>query len=258
MLEWYYKGQGEPVGPLTPSEIRKHALEGKITHTCQVRQGPESRWVRAEKVRGLFDSVLKPSLPEEKEKPFPSEMATQPNRGSLVPSSETRPGLTPLPPPALLGLAGVGILALVLIIVAVVSRSFSPTTRLDPGWTAFGGGRDGSFKRLATEKETRLKQLLNKNTQHGRTEVRNFRPSTQGDNGTIEFGSYSEVDGSSAGLGILRDEIGYKATYAYRNGRWEYLSSERQLWDAQAIPLGWTSTDMSRNETDLEILRVLK
>jgi hypothetical protein len=121
-----------------------------------------------------------------------------------------------------------------------------------------GGDQENSFKKLAAEKETRLKQLLDKNTQHGKTACRNFRSSVQGENGTIEFGSYNEVDGSSAGLGIIRVEIGWRAKYAYKNDKWGYVSSERQVWDGQYQPHGWSSGDTSRNETDIEILRVLK
>ncbi len=80
-----------------------------------------------------------------------------------------------------------------------------------------GDNRDSSFKNLASEKEASLKRLLDKTTQHGKSACRNFRSSVQGDDGTIEFSSYNEVDGSTAGLGIIRVDIGWKAKYAYKN-----------------------------------------
>lgn len=120
------------------------------------------------------------------------------------------------------------------------------------------GSQEASFKNLASEKETGLKRVFDKTTQHGKTACRNFQSSVQGDIGTIDFGAYIEVDGSSAGLGVIRVEIGWKAKYGYKNGKWDYVSSERQVWDGQLQPQGWSSGDTRREETDIEILRVLK
>ena len=52
---WYYKLMGEEFGPLTSSELRQHAADGKLTRDVYIRRNNDDRWVSAESVRGLFD-----------------------------------------------------------------------------------------------------------------------------------------------------------------------------------------------------------
>ncbi len=55
-VEWYYKLMGQIVGPLSSSELRQHALDGKLTADTHVRRASDNdHWVSANKVKGLFD-----------------------------------------------------------------------------------------------------------------------------------------------------------------------------------------------------------
>jgi hypothetical protein len=121
-----------------------------------------------------------------------------------------------------------------------------------------GKSKDGLFKRLVTEKEANLKQLLDKTGQHERTACRDLRSSVEGDTGFMEFNYFNEIDGSSAGFGFLRTNIGWKARYNFKDGKWMYDSSERQVWDLNGQFLGWVPGDGGQNEITIEILRVLK
>ena len=54
--DWYYKVNNVETGPLSSTELRRHAAEGNVPHDSFVRQGAEGRWVAAPKVKGLFTS----------------------------------------------------------------------------------------------------------------------------------------------------------------------------------------------------------
>jgi hypothetical protein len=53
--QWYYRAEGQTVGPVSSSELRRLALEGRITRDTRVRKGSDGEWVPAERVNGLFD-----------------------------------------------------------------------------------------------------------------------------------------------------------------------------------------------------------
>lgn len=130
---------------------------------------------------------------------------------------------------------------LVITIIVGCSEPRNATGNSNPvATTVAGGNRESSFKKLAAEKETRLRQLV---------DCRNLRSSVQGDSGTIQFGSF---------LRSINIEVGWQAKYGYRNGKWEYISSERQVWDELLRPVGWDPGDTSGNDTDIEIVRILK
>ena len=54
--EWYYQLMGIVVGPLSASEFRQHAQDGKITPESYVCKGKDTKWVSADRVKGLFCS----------------------------------------------------------------------------------------------------------------------------------------------------------------------------------------------------------
>lgn len=60
---WYYKLMGDDIGPLSGADLRRHALDGKLTPDAYVRRGDSDRWVSADKVKGLFDPPSSPLPP---------------------------------------------------------------------------------------------------------------------------------------------------------------------------------------------------
>jgi hypothetical protein len=149
---------------------------------------------------------------------------------------------------------------LVLLAVAVVCVVAWRTSTPSPNAAVpalFSPSAETSFGSFAADKESRLKRLLDKADQHGRASFERFHFQHQGQEGTIEFVHYLELDGTRAGLGLIQAEIGWKVRYALRAGAWQYVSSERQVWDMLGQYQGWVQGDHSRNETDVEILHIL-
>ena len=56
-LEWYCKIMGDEWGPMSAQELVAVARHGRLTRNDTVRKGPQGTWVRAERVRGLFESA---------------------------------------------------------------------------------------------------------------------------------------------------------------------------------------------------------
>jgi len=54
--EWSYKFMGETVGPLSPSELRDHAIDGRVQPDSLVTRDGTDDWVSADRIKGLFDS----------------------------------------------------------------------------------------------------------------------------------------------------------------------------------------------------------
>ncbi len=56
--QWFYQVMGEPVGPISGAELETLAHRGAIQPDTPVRKSPMTEWVPAERVRGLFASVV--------------------------------------------------------------------------------------------------------------------------------------------------------------------------------------------------------
>jgi hypothetical protein len=54
--EWFYKFMGETVGPLSTSEFREHAADGRVQPDSLVTRDGTDDWVSADRIKGLFDS----------------------------------------------------------------------------------------------------------------------------------------------------------------------------------------------------------
>jgi hypothetical protein len=52
--DWFVQHGGKQYGPMSPSNLKKLAADGKITPATQVRMGETGAWVSASKVQGLF------------------------------------------------------------------------------------------------------------------------------------------------------------------------------------------------------------
>lgn len=95
--EWFYQVKGQPSGPVDSRELRRLAEAGIVRPGTLVRQGDSGRWVRAERVRGLF----------QRSTPAPSLGATSPGPPPGPPpvmrhadSEKASPTLPPPPPGA--------------------------------------------------------------------------------------------------------------------------------------------------------------
>lgn len=90
---WYYQSMGTAIGPLTGSELKRHAGEGRLTHDTLIRKGDGGKWVQADKVQGLFDDVRRASQhipPTPPQQVVPVEAPpVQPTR-SMIDSAATR------------------------------------------------------------------------------------------------------------------------------------------------------------------------
>jgi GYF domain 2 len=54
--EWFCKIMGEEWGPMSQQELVAVARRGRLTRDDNVKRGDQGTWVRAEVVRGLFNS----------------------------------------------------------------------------------------------------------------------------------------------------------------------------------------------------------
>src|SRR5215213_3989590 len=54
--EWFCKIMGEEWGPMSAEELVAIARRGRLTRDDNVKRGNQGTWVRAEVVRGLFNS----------------------------------------------------------------------------------------------------------------------------------------------------------------------------------------------------------
>ena len=58
--QWYCKVMDVEIGPLTSQQLRQMAQQKRIKLDDLVRKGDTGSWVRADKVRGLFDAQEAP------------------------------------------------------------------------------------------------------------------------------------------------------------------------------------------------------
>lgn len=142
--DWYYKLMGEEIGPLTSTELRQHALDGRVTPDTHIRRGESDRWVGADSVKGLFD---KPAQPEDNAAPLaavqstldapapPSRKSTEVSAPPSLPSRQTedsppQPTRTVRPRSVLIWVIG-GATAVfaVLVCFAIIPRDPSPEQR---------------------------------------------------------------------------------------------------------------------------------
>ena len=55
--EWYYQSEGKGIGPVSSSVLRQKASSGEVEPNSLVRRGRNGHWVRAQRVKGLFNAV---------------------------------------------------------------------------------------------------------------------------------------------------------------------------------------------------------
>jgi len=89
--QWYVQAGGKEVGPLTPSQLKNLAGQGKITPATQVRRGSDAAWVAASRVKGLFEAPPAAALKQQ------ASPATTPPKVSAPPAP---PPIAPARPAA--------------------------------------------------------------------------------------------------------------------------------------------------------------
>ena len=89
-IEWFLKVGNNIHGPMSAAELRQKAAAGLIGPETPIRKGADGRWVRAEKVQGLFSRDDSLPLP-----------ASPPPRTLPVPPPQRLPPVPPSPPVAL-------------------------------------------------------------------------------------------------------------------------------------------------------------
>lgn len=58
--EWYVQVMGEVIGPMSSSQLREEARQGRITRDALVRKGDDGDWILVDRIKGLFDSTGQP------------------------------------------------------------------------------------------------------------------------------------------------------------------------------------------------------
>jgi hypothetical protein len=75
---FYCTVDGEPAGPFTAEELKRLALEGKLSASDSVRKGADGKWVPASRVKGLFEKKQSASLGDPVLTEFPPLASTRP------------------------------------------------------------------------------------------------------------------------------------------------------------------------------------
>jgi len=78
---WHLKVAGRVLGPFEPEQLRTFVAQGRVQPGTPVRKGSDGRWVAAQQVRGLLDT-----LPSQ-----PSVPPPRPPRGKAQPRNKARP-----------------------------------------------------------------------------------------------------------------------------------------------------------------------
>ena len=96
-MAWYVEIEGEVIGPLQASELRKKVASGEIEPDTPIRSELSGEWEHARKFKGLFDMPVKPvqkgDLPvAPAEKAGDNKKSACPHCGFLNPYVSTKDG----------------------------------------------------------------------------------------------------------------------------------------------------------------------
>ena len=71
--EWYCQIDGTEYGPLTSGQLRKLALDGRLSCKALVRKGSSGGWLQADRLKGLFDPAVTETAPAFQEAPIDTD-----------------------------------------------------------------------------------------------------------------------------------------------------------------------------------------
>ncbi len=86
--QWYFQTMGAEIGPISPAEMMDKVKRGLIQPDTLVRNGPDGKWLPADRVKGLLP---KPEAP-------PPPAATVPSPASVSPASAASSDCVPALP----------------------------------------------------------------------------------------------------------------------------------------------------------------
>lgn len=118
-----------------------------------------------------------------------------------------------------------------------------------------GKSAKSSFEAMAKDAENRL-QLLNTSDTHTNNSYGNFRHEVQDNIGTLSFTYNLELDATDIGGGIIRTSFDWRAKYEFKDGQWQYVSSERQVHKLDGTVV-WQNPRRDV-EIDTEVLSILE
>ena len=82
--EWYCQIDGTEYGPLTSGQLRKMALDGRLSRKALVRKGPTGGWLQADRLKGLFDPAVSETAPASQQAPQDTEPVRKPRVGTAT------------------------------------------------------------------------------------------------------------------------------------------------------------------------------
>jgi hypothetical protein len=118
-----------------------------------------------------------------------------------------------------------------------------------------GGPPEGSFQALAKEKQQAIAQYLEVKGPTSRAGMKNFQWEIQGKEGRLKFVDWSEVVQKE---GTLKSNIAWKVSYSWKDNRWIYQGSQREMFNAKFEPLGFQPAEDSPKSTDKGVVRILR
>jgi hypothetical protein len=65
MAKWFYRSGSEEFGPVSSAEVRSLVKAGEIVTSTPIRKTDSEKWIKAERIKGLFDGIQ--PQPEEEE-----------------------------------------------------------------------------------------------------------------------------------------------------------------------------------------------
>ena len=87
--QWYFQVMGAEIGPITPAEMMDKVKRGQILPDTLVRNGPDGKWLPADRVKGLLPKPEAPPPPAPTAPTPASVPAPAAANNSSVPASPT-------------------------------------------------------------------------------------------------------------------------------------------------------------------------
>jgi hypothetical protein len=97
--EWYYRVNGEEVGPIAPTDLKQLANDGLLCPDTQVRRGCDTAWSAARQVRGLFSETAVAPIVAQSSDNRAGESVAEREIAGWVAANNARNGMKPTTTP---------------------------------------------------------------------------------------------------------------------------------------------------------------